>query len=735
MVGDAIMLSRPERFMNSRILWRWGLGVGVAALLFGGGIPQRASGQATNSPPPALEPKANTEALAPATASEEASLGEQADEVALAEASVKPISTGKALPPSIKLTGPVSEVVKLAESGVDESVMMAFVTNSMSLFNLGVEEIIYLNDIGVPGPVVTAMMQRDEVLKGLPGSAAPLPAASEPDNPAIYAPQPAATAAPPEIAPEGPPPGDNAMVDYSPPPAADTGYSTFYDSLAPYGTWVDVAGYGPCWQPTVVVANPTWRPYCDGGRWVDSDCGWYWMSGYSWGWAPFHYGRWFRHNRMGWCWAPDTVWGPSWVCWRYGGSHCGWAPLPPGAWYRPGVGLTFHGRHVGGSFGFGLGANAFAFVEVNHFRNAHLNRHALPPQQATEVFNRTRGSTTIVENGRRVINHGIPVSRVAEATGTEVHRIAIRDANTTARQGPRSERFEGDSRSLTVYRPHFSPPSGAQPSSGARPRSELRNGGSIPAAASTTHGVIREPLTRAGGGSAAAQPGGTGHFVTRAGRPATGVEGTATTGTGSTRTIGTVRSDPAPRSAAPLIQHGSDRPGQGTASSRTGTARETLPPKAVVATGSREATQQRMVQPSSPWAAATPHSQPTARSQDSFSRPVVNQRPQSPTSAAWAPPTRSEPARSAPRATAPPVRSEPPRQYAAPSYQAPAERRWSAPAPALAPQPRPSFSAPPVSSTPRMQPMESRPAYSAPSAPAASVPASRPQPSSGRNGR
>ena len=43
--------------------------------------------------------------------------------------------------------------------------MLAFVTNSTSTFNLGAEEIIYLNDIGVPSAVVTAMIQRDQALK------------------------------------------------------------------------------------------------------------------------------------------------------------------------------------------------------------------------------------------------------------------------------------------------------------------------------------------------------------------------------------------------------------------------------------------------------------------------------------------------------------------------------------------------------------------------------------------
>jgi hypothetical protein len=556
---------------------------------------------------------------------------EQTDEAELAEAATKPISTEKPLPASLKLMGPLSELIKLANSGVDESVLMAYVANSARPFNLDVEEIIYLNDIGVSGSVVTAMLQRDEALKGLIGSAVPaqaVPAPSAPatepalapGSPALYAPQPAPTPAPTEMATEGPPPGDTAAVDYSPPPVADTGYSTFYDSLAPYGTWVEVAGYGPCWQPTVVVANPAWRPYCDSGRWVNTDCGWYWMSGYSWGWAPFHYGRWFQHHRLGWCWAPDRVWGPSWVCWRYGESHCGWAPLPPGSRYRPGIGLTFHGRPVGTTFGFGLGVNSFAFVDVSHFRNPHLNRYALPPQQAAQVYNRTVGSTRIVDNRHGVINHGIPVSRVAAATGTEIHQVAIRDANSTARQGTHGEQFEGHGRSLSVVRPQFPTPGGTQSASGGR-----------------------------------------------------------------SRPIG---SDPAPRSATPLILHGPNRSAQATTSP-----------------------------------------------QGTFARPTVSQRPPSVASPAWSPHAPSAAAGSAPRAIAPSVRSEPQRQYTAPSYPASALVQRVAPAPTPAPQPTHSYSPPAVSSAPRAPAVESRPSYSAPSAPVPSAPASHGQSSSDKRGR
>ena len=63
--------------------------------------------------------------------------------------------------------------------------------------------------------------------------------------------------------------------------------------------WIEVEGYGRCWQPTVVVGNRNWQPYCDRGQWVYSDAGWYWLSDYTWGATTFHYGRWFTHPSRG----------------------------------------------------------------------------------------------------------------------------------------------------------------------------------------------------------------------------------------------------------------------------------------------------------------------------------------------------------------------------------------------------------------------------------------------------
>ena len=163
-----------------------------------------------------------------------------------------------------------------------------------------------------------------------------------------------------------PPATATDYVDYTTYPPAD--FSTpddtayFYDTLAPYGSWINLAGYGLCWQPIVYVRNHDWRPYNDRGRWLYTDCGWYWQSDYSWGWAAFHYGRWFRDANAGWVWLPNRVWGPAWVSWRNSAEYAGWAPLPPSANFVPGVGFRFQNHAVNASFEFGLRRGLYTFV-------------------------------------------------------------------------------------------------------------------------------------------------------------------------------------------------------------------------------------------------------------------------------------------------------------------------------------------------------------------------------------
>jgi hypothetical protein len=341
-----------------------------------------------------------------------------------------------ALPPNIYPTSPLAQVVRLTQAGVDESVIMTYVTNSGSTFNLDSDKIIYLKDIGLPNEVVTAMMQRDQQLQQQMAASAYQPPAQ---------PAPAPTTEQPETEPVPQPVEQPAEVSVN----------YFYDNLAPYGTWVDVDGYGRCWRPSVVVYNPGWQPYCDHGHWVYTDCGWYWFSDYSWGWAPFHYGRWFQHSRWGWCWTPDTVWGPSWVTWRYSDDYCGWAPLPPFAAYREGVGFFYRGRNVGIGFDFGLSVNCFTFVSIGHFCDPHPRRFRVGAMQVTQIYNHTTVINNFNVRDHRFVNHGIDPERITTVTHTPIRPISIRDTASPSGHGPRGDQLSHDGRTLAVNRPHF----------------------------------------------------------------------------------------------------------------------------------------------------------------------------------------------------------------------------------------------------------------------------------------
>lgn len=317
-------------------------------------------------------------------------------------------------PPNIVPGSPYAEVVRLTQAGVDQSIIMAYVTNCTSLFNLDSAKIIYLSDLGAPSTLVTAMMQHDQQLQQ--------------QFAANQAAQQAQQAPPAEAAP-APETTSTNIADVTPPPEPPVTVNYFYDTLSPYGSWVVINGYGRCWRPTVCVYNSNWQPYCDNGHWVYSDCGWYWSSSYAWG-ATFHYGRWFQAPGQGWCWYPDTVWAPSWVTWRYSANYCGWAPLPPRTYCQPGVGIVYQGGGVGAEFSFGLGAGCFTFVPTQYFCNSHPRNYCAAPAQVTQIYNQTKVINNIKIKGdgnNVIINNGIAVQNVAAATQSQIRPVPVRE--------------------------------------------------------------------------------------------------------------------------------------------------------------------------------------------------------------------------------------------------------------------------------------------------------------------
>ena len=303
----------------------------------------------------------------------------------------------------------LADLIKLARAGVSETLMLKFIQNTTGAFGLGAAEIIHLNDLGVSENIINAMMERDRAYATAPQAApqtvAPAPTPTPAPETIIVEQQPAVIAAPAPV-----------TVNY------------LYETLSPYGTWVEMDGYGRCWQPTVIAYQNDWQPYCDRGRWIFTDSGWYWASDYSWGNVTFHYGRWFRHPHRGWCWSPDTVWAPAWVSWRNNNDYCGWAPLPPHTHYRSGIGFTYYDRNVGFSFDFGLGADCYTFVPTGHFHDSHPNHHAVPRQQVTQIFNNTTVINNIVQgDNNTVINRGLTPEYISAATHKPIKPVSAHD--------------------------------------------------------------------------------------------------------------------------------------------------------------------------------------------------------------------------------------------------------------------------------------------------------------------
>jgi hypothetical protein len=108
--------------------------------------------------------------------------------------------------------------------------------------------------------------------------------------------------------------------------------------LARYGSWQQHPEFGWAWSPAVV--SPQWAPYRF-GQWVwMPPWGWTWVDAAPWGFAPFHYGRWFSWGNR-WYWTPGPqrvrpVYAPALIGGPPPGAIVGGrSPPPPIGWAPP----------------------------------------------------------------------------------------------------------------------------------------------------------------------------------------------------------------------------------------------------------------------------------------------------------------------------------------------------------------------------------------------------------------
>jgi hypothetical protein len=165
--------------------------------------------------------------------------------------------------------------------------------------------------------------------------------------------------------------------------------------------------------------------------------GWTWYSNYSWGWAPFHYGRWFFDNAYGWMWLPDTQWGPAWVTWRSGGDYYGWAPMEPGISISVALNGTYREP-----------ITRWVFVRSRDIDRPNVYHYSVNQTNNTTIINNTR----VIQNTRQEGQHN--VTYVTGPDRNEVQRIKGKPINQVIIQDHDRPGQDVNPREMRIYKPN-----------------------------------------------------------------------------------------------------------------------------------------------------------------------------------------------------------------------------------------------------------------------------------------
>lgn len=215
----------------------------------------------------------------------------------------------------------------------------------------------------------------------------------------------------------------------------------FYGALEPHGEWIEIGYDDYVWRP--YKSDHNWRPYSD-GRWEWTNNGWYWVSYEDFGWATYHYGRWYNDDYYGWVWMPDNEWAPSWVEWRYNDNYVGWAPLPPYAKYNRRRGIHF-------SINWNSGHTYWNFVRYNHFTSHNIHNHFVDRHHVKNVFKRTKHRTNYFDNNNRIVNGGVGRKFIEKKIG---RKLKTRNISRTDNFNDYKSRDKKSRNGIVNYRPN-----------------------------------------------------------------------------------------------------------------------------------------------------------------------------------------------------------------------------------------------------------------------------------------
>ena len=228
----------------------------------------------------------------------------------------------------------------------------------------------------------------------------------------------------------------------------------FYDSLDPYGEWIQTADYGYVWQPTGVADN--WAPYTD-GYWAYTDSGWTWVSYEDYGGVVYHYGRWTNLADVGWVWVPGNTWAPAWVSWRTSDDYVGWAPLPPEARWHAGFG--FNGAV---DVTFDIGPGFYSFVGVHDFGAPALGAVIINREQNVNIITNTTNITNITVNNSNVFVGGPSYAKFSALSSRPIPALKlVRQGDAAAIHGAGGKLLaHQEGNQLMVLAPKITAPAG-----------------------------------------------------------------------------------------------------------------------------------------------------------------------------------------------------------------------------------------------------------------------------------
>ncbi len=203
--------------------------------------------------------------------------------------------------------------------------------------------------------------------------------------------------------------------------AADVSVDLFYDSLQPYGDWIQTADYGYVWHPKDAAKD--WRPYTK-GSWAYTNDGWTFVSEEPHAWATYHYGRWADIADTGWVWVPESTWAPAWVSWRTSDKYVGWAPLPPEARFDESVGIQAWADSY-----YDIGPASYNFVETRQLGAPDLATVVVGLPQNETIISETKTVTDIRYSDNFVHVGGPRYDVVSREVAQPIRQLQI-DART-----------------------------------------------------------------------------------------------------------------------------------------------------------------------------------------------------------------------------------------------------------------------------------------------------------------